>query len=517
MADQEPDHSGNSARDLDGEELFRIEDLVEHLLIGLYRTTPEGRVLMANRAMIRLLGYETLEELQQAQLDDLARGQRYQRERFKELIERDGFVAGFESTWTLDDGRLTHLRENARAVKDASGRVLYYEGTVEDLTSQRALEDQLRHAQRMDTVGRLAGGIAHDFNNLLQALLGNVQLLRLEMADSETYAETFDELETLAARGRALTRQLLLFSHREIARPRKVDLNQLVRESSSFLRRLVRANVRLTVETGDGEFLVDADPGQLEQVLANLVMNAVDAMPDGGELLVRTRRSDDGFDLEVVDDGCGIPPELQHRVFEPFYSTKDPAGGAGLGLSVVHGIVTRHGGRIELSSVLGRGTTVRVHLPRHDSGVFGVVPATAAAETVRAPRRYRVLVVEDNDSVRSLFGRMLDGLGYATTLAGSAEEAMALPDDRPVDALLTDFMLPGASGVELAVTLRQRWPQMAALLASGYAEADAVQPGALPEGMKILPKPVDLQVLATELRAALRAHPAERSSDPKDG
>ncbi len=482
----------------------RLRDFVEHGVVGMYQTTPDGRILMANPALLRMLGYASLEEASEENLETMSGEGRYpQRPLFKATIERDGVVAGFESTWITRKGKTLHVRESARAVRDSTGKILYYEGTVEDLTATKQLEAQLRQAQKMEAVGRLAGGVAHDFNNLLQAMLSATQVLRAGSAEPIP-ATRLGELEDHIRRGAQLTRQLLLFARKEKPAPAPVDLNELLRESARLMRRLVRENITIDVQLADQPLVIFADPTQLGQVVMNLTVNSSDAMAGGGVLTIRAGNEGDGeVFFSVADTGHGIPDEIRARLFEPFFTTKEAGRGTGLGLSVVHGIVSAHGGRIDLESAPGRGTTFRIVLPRAASGTHLIVSDAVVAGELATGRGERVLLVEDEEAARAGLIEILTMLGYRVDAVGSAEEAGRLPAKPPFDLLLTDLMLPGASGSDLARGLRERWPGLKVILMSGYANDEAVRRGVAAGAVRFLQKPFDMETLARELRAAL--------------
>jgi CheY-like chemotaxis protein len=308
-------------------------------------------------------------------------------------------------------------------------------------------------------------------------------------------------------RGAALTRQLLLFSRQEARRLEPLDLNQVVRQFSQMMR-LVRENVWVSLELGETAIPVMGDRGQLEQVLMNLVVNAADAMPQGGRLTIRTRREKDDAVLEVMDTGTGMDDETQSRLFEPFFTTKDASKGTGLGLSVVHGIVTSHGGRVEAESLVGRGSTFRVVFPvavRPEVAPepLGVIDrarlATGAGE--------RILVVEDEAGAREGLEQVLTMLGYRVTAVGSGTEADSLPPEPGFDLLLTDYLLPDVFGTDLAVRLRERWPAVQVVLMSGYAEDEAVRQKISQGRLRFLQKPFDMATLAREVHDTLAGAP----------
>ena len=390
-------------------------------------------------------------------------------------------------------------------VFDEAGRCTHLVGGVHDITERIELEAQLRQAQKMEAVGSLAGGVAHDFNNLLQALLSQTQLLQTYARDPERVNAMGLELGQQISHGASLTRQLLLFSRRETTRPEALDLNDAVRGATKMLRRLLRANIALEIDLAPAALPVTADRGQFEQVLMNLTVNASDAMPEGGRLLVRTGRLDgEHVWLSVADTGSGIPDAIRERIFEPFFTTKVAGTGTGLGLSVVHGIVTRHGGRIEVESAAGRGASFRVILPTSGPGALPVAKEVEkAAVELPVGQGERILVVEDEGATRAGLRDILRNLGYEVVAVASGEEAGKLPAERPFDVLLTDLMLSGVSGSRLAAGLQERWPSMRVILMSGYPEDEAVRSGVDQGRVRFLQKPFDIARLAREIREAL--------------
>ena len=399
-------------------------------------------------------------------------------------------------------------------LRDQNGTIIGGVGIVEDITDRRLLEEQLRQAQKMEAVGHLAGGVAHDFNNLLQVIASRAHLFLSQSRDPEQAVALLRELEQHIGRGAALTRQLLLFSRRETTKREPLDLNDAVRDATEILLRLLRANISLAAELASEPLPVEADRGQLQQVLMNLTLNAADAMPDGGRLVIRTAaRGAAEVCLTVEDTGHGIPMEIRHRIFEPFFTTKEPGQGTGLGLSVVHGAVASHGGRIEVESTVGKGTTFRVVLPR--GAARGAVETREAPETAPPPARgagERVLVVEDEVSARDALRDVLVSLGYRVTAVGNGEEAAALSDDPPFELLLTDVMLPGSLGPQVADELTRRWPALRVILMSGYANDESVRRGVTAGRVRFLQKPFDIGALTAEVRAALDERPVSEKT-----
>jgi PAS domain S-box-containing protein len=501
----------------------RFRSYFELPLHGFAISSTEKRWLQVNDRLCSILGYSREELLRltwpeithpedvEANLrwfDRLRAGEVDRYELEKRFIRKDGGVV-----WT---------RLSAGCVRKPDGALDYLVVLVEDISQRKAAEAalehsraQLRQAQKMEAVGNLAGGVAHDFNNLLQALLSQAQLLRTYAHDPERVKALGLELAQQISHGASLTRQLLLFSRRETTRREPFDLNHAVRDATKMLRRLVRANIALDIELADEALTVTADRGQFEQVLMNLTVNASDAMPEGGRLTIRTgalagRR----VWLSVEDTGTGIPDAIRERIFEPFFTTKGAGKGTGLGLSVVHGIVSQHGGSIEVDSEPGRGTRFRVILPAAAPAELSAAAEDAAeVAELQVGKGERILVVEDEEAAREGLRDILQSVGYEVTAAASGEEVGTLPADQPFDVLLTDLMLPGISGWDLAENLQERWPSLRVILMSGYAEDEAVRRGIGKGNMRFLQKPFDMAHLAREIRHALTQPPGfERSA-----
>jgi PAS domain S-box-containing protein len=466
-------------------------------------TDPSGAIQWVNPAFTRLTGYSEAEAVGQSTrlLRSGAQEAAVYAALWKAVVA--GEVWRGELVNRRKDGTLYHEQMTITPVLGADGKVLHFVAIKEDVTERRHIDERMRDAQRLEAVGRLAGGVAHDFNNLLQAMLGLSDLLRMPGLGPEEAREQVDDLEELLHRGTLLTRQLLLFSRQEEPRAERCDLNEVVTTTAKLLRHLVRENVQVELDLAAEPLHLVADHAQLGQVWMNLAVNAVDAMPDGGRLTVRTGR-DGGTQVwfSVADTGHGIPEEVREHIFEPFFSTKDDQRGTGLGLAVVHGIVTGHRGRIEVETTVGAGSCFRVVLP---VGARTATLLAAAGPDDPMPRGagQTILLVEDNASVRHVFERLLRGLGYVVVSAESAEAAEQVPDLERVAVLLTDVMLPGASGRELAQRLQARRPDLRVIFMSGYTEDEVVRHGAADGSARFLQKPVDLDRLAREVQAAL--------------
>ncbi len=403
-----------------------------------------------------------------------------------------------------------------------SGRTFYEDnvavrmsGVFADITERRAAEDRLRQAQKIEALGRLTGGVAHDFNNLLQVISGGLQIMARQ-TDPVRRERTLTAMKLAVDRGATLCRQLLTFSRRQAMRPEPVDLQTLLGSMHELLKRSVRADVQIRTEFGPALWPVEVDSSELELVVLNLAVNAHDAMPGGGTLHIEVQNRDAVSDpelcgdyvcLRVADTGMGMAPEVIAHAFEPFFTTKEIGRGSGLGLAQAHGFARASGGSIRIESVVGRGTTVTLWLPRTRK-----VPQTSHAATAQSERSAgeegQVLLVEDDDEVAALAVEMINQLGYDTTRVASAEAALgALAARPPVDIVFSDVMMPGCmNGVELAQEIRRRHPDVPVLLTSGFA--DVASRSAAAHRIKIIPKPYrmdDLKVAFASARQDARS------------
>ncbi|MGE5235737.1 MAG: ATP-binding protein [Acidobacteriota bacterium] len=413
------------------------------------------------------------------------------------------------------DGRVFEVEISSHDItfEGRQGRVV----VAHDVSERRHLEGQLRQAQKMEAIGILAGGIAHDFNNLLQATLSAVQAAELQAmampGASPALEKTLAEIQAQVQRGAQLTRQLLLFSRQTPTNWQRFDLAALIGQQSSMLRRVLPETIALEVETDGAPLPIEADAGQLVQVLTNLVVNARDAMPAGGRVVVSAIRLGDEVILEVRDTGAGIPAEVRERMFDPFFTTKAPGKGTGLGLAVVWGIVKEHGGRIEVDSEVGCGSTFRIVLPGRDARSGGAPLAAAEVrDDLPSGNHERVLLVEDEEGARRGLTELLSMLSYRVTAVASSEEVSTLVGAPAFDVLLTDFRLPGVSGLDLARNLRERWPGLKVIVMSGYAPDDLASDLFASGTVHFLQKPFDMSILARVLRDVLRGVPGSAAS-----
>jgi len=495
------------------------ETLVEHAPIGIYRSTPQGRFVSANQALVRMLGYASVADVLRL---DMARDVYADPAERQRLLDRDTYTDReydeVEATWKRTDGRLLTVQLSVRAVRDGARQVQYYETFVRDVTDQRRLQQQLVQSQKMEAVGRLAGGIAHDFNNLLTVITSYSDLLLEDLGREDAKREDVEQIRKAADGAAALTRQLLAFSRQQVLEPRVVSLSAVVSGVEKMLRRVLGEDVDLCTVLDPDLGSVKADVGQLEQVLMNLAVNARDAMPTGGKLTIETADVDHDPDyardhdaapvsqfvmLAVSDTGVGMDEATKARIFEPFFTTKEPGKGTGLGLATVYGIVKQSGGFIWVYSEPGRGTAFKIYLPRVDAPAPGRAADPGPAAVPRGTET--VLLVEDAAAVRAVTREVLERQGYVVLEAPNGEAALHLAQKHrgPIHLLLTDVVMPVMSGRQLADQLAPVRPDMKVLYASGYTDDSVVRHGVLEEGTAYLQKPFTPERLARKVRDVL--------------
>lgn len=496
------------------EEVFR--KIFEDGPIGMHLVTPTFHLLKVNAALCEMLGY-TRKELLGRPLadivheDDRVIGRELARETMRG--ERSGFK--IERRYVRKDGESVWTKVTATIIRDKNEEPLYGIGVVENINDQKRvdeqkqkLEEQLRHSQKMEAVGRLAGGIAHDFNNLLTVILGNAALLH-DASPNDTHR--INEIMKAGERAASLTRQLLTFSRKDVSKPGVLELNNVVRETGTMLRSLIGEHIVLEVSLDPTAGRVRVDASELEQVILNLVVNARDAMPQGGKLSIATnavelppepRRGGRYVLLSVRDEGRGMSSETLERAYEPFFTTKPPGHGTGLGLATVYAVVTRAKGHIDVESKLGAGTTFRVYFPVTDEVS---APGTPTPALVEHGGSERILVSEDDESVRTVTSQVLRAAGYEVLEAERAAEAMALASasGRPVDLLITDVIMPDMNGRDLAEHLIREHPALRVLFISGYTSQILDDHGVRQESPELLSKPFKPADLAKRVRQLL--------------
>jgi PAS domain S-box-containing protein len=617
----------------------RYRTLFENAPVGMYRTTPDWRLLAGNPALVRMLGYSCFEELASRDLKTSGFEPEYPRSQFLKLMEERGEVVGLECVWHNKDGDALYIRENSRAIRDDSGKVLFYEGTVEDITQRRrveaehvrlvtaieqseeavvitdtagdiqyvnpaftritgysreevwgknprilksgkqdegfyqqlwatilkgqtwrgelinrrkdgsyyteqmsiapvrgtrgevthfvatkqdvterkTLEAQLQQAAKIEAVGRLAGGVAHDFNNLLTVINGYTELLQEKFAADGLASTYLTEVKNAGERAASLTRQLLAFSRRQVLAPQVIDLNAVVSNLEKMLKRLIGEDIKLHTLLNPSLERVKADPGQIEQVIMNLAVNARDAMPAGGNLTIETRNVvlDETYGrshatmkpgshvmLAVGDTGVGMTPETQAHIFEPFFTTKEKGKGTGLGLATVYGIVKQSGGSVWVYSEPGQGTVFKVYLPTIDEHP---VAKESPKDLASASGTETILVIEDEEGVRSLIHLALESAGYKVLEMEDAQSALATCTnyDGPIHLLLTDVVMPQMSGPVVAEKVATLRPGIKILYMSGYTDDAVVHHGVLSQDMPFIQKPFSPVALRKKIRDVL--------------
>jgi PAS domain S-box-containing protein len=442
----------------------------------------------------------------------------------QDILEQKGGTRSTNDNITKDGRNISCEWYNTPLV-DESGNVLGVASLVQDVTERVALEERLRQSQKMEAVGRLAGGVAHDFNNLLTVIMGYSQILTDGLPAASRLMDATTQIRSAADRAAGITRQLLAFSRKQVLSPRAIDLNDIMLNLDTMLRRLIGEDVEVLTVPGRDLGTVKADPGQIEQVIMNLALNARDAMPDGGKLTLETENMelDDAYALEhsplqpgsyvmlaVSDTGTGMSADTQAHIFEPFFTTKEVGKGTGLGLSMVYGIVKQSGGYIWVYSEPGRGTTFKIYLPRVDQLAEAVGAEKRPASVQRGTET--ILLVEDDAQLRQLASSVLAHCGYKMLTAAGTEEGLALcrENHHDIRLLVTDVIMPGMNGRQLAEQVKKISPSTRVLYVSGYTSNAIVHYGVLDPGLWFLPKPFSLSALVAKVREVLDAPQGER-------
>jgi two-component system cell cycle sensor histidine kinase/response regulator CckA len=500
----------------------RSRSLILSAAFGICRCTLWGRFLDVNPALINMLGHGSVEDLLQLDVRREVFANPQELDRLAEDYRRTGSLNGVEVQWRRKDGRVIIVRLSGCAAISADDPEEVLELIAEDITDRRQLEEQLRQSQKMDAVGRLAGGVAHDFNNLLMVINGYTEVLLEQLEKGSAMHHKVQSIQQAADRAATLTRQLLAFSRKQLLELKVVDVNTVIGDMERLLRPLIGENIELVTRLSSEAGHTRADAGQLEQVIMNLVVNAKDAMPEGGKLTVqssdvtvRQNFREHRFIqpgryavISVADTGLGMDKETQSRIFEPFFTTKEKGKGTGLGLSTVYGIVKQTSGYVFAQSEIGAGTTFYVYLPRVEDSAEELSPAKSPQN--EAGGCETVLLVEDEESVRELVRVTLVSRGYNVLEAENGECGLRIAEafKEHIDILITDVVMPGIGGRELAKNLLSLRPGISVLYLSGYTEDAVVTQGALGPGTAFLQKPFTLQNLAKKVREVLRSRSA---------
>lgn len=496
---------------------------------GVCRVSLDGSLLLVNHPFAELLGYDSQEDA----MSFPVASQDYAPEQFSFTLfnppGRNRQFTRIESRWKRKDGKLINVELSGRIISDDDGNPVCLEILVEDVSRQRGVEQRLRHVQKMEAIGRLAGGIAHDFNNVLGVIVGYCGMMMERIESGSPLYPFAAQIEKSVQRGATLTRQLLAFSRQQVLQPRVLDINAHFKGFEGLLRRVIGEDIKLTFIAHDNSLHFSADPDQLEQVIMNLVVNARDAMPEGGRLTIETAavaldaeycsrnleaKPGDFVMIAISDTGCGMDRETLARVFEPFFTTKEQGKGTGLGLATVYGIVKQSGGHITVYSEIDHGTTFKILMPRS----YEQIAQTELAQDQTAPAcgTELILLVEDEEPLRAVMKDYLLSKGYRVSDAADPEEAVAITEKaiQPADLLITDVVLPQGNGVKLAQRLLAIYPSMKVLYVSGYTADAITHRGVRSADFAFLSKPFSLNTLGRKVRAALDASPATSQTTP---
>jgi two-component system cell cycle sensor histidine kinase/response regulator CckA len=490
--------------------------LVDGAVFGIYQATSQGHFVRVNPALVVMLGYDVPEDLLRVGWAAVHDDPDVAAALIGRIYE-SASLAGEEVIWRRKDGHHIRVRLSGRLIEEPHTRRSLSEVMVEDITEQHRLQEQLRQAQKMEAIGQLAGGVAHDFNNMLAIILGYSEMLTEQIGPDKPIGQDLREIRVAAERAAALTKQLLAFSRKQVFSLVPVDVSQVVRSVERMLQRLLGERIKVTTRLANDLVSVMADVAQLEHLLINLSVNARDAMPGGGVLMFSTANVtlDATFTqahpgatigphamVSVTDTGIGMSPDVQARIFEPFFTTKESARGTGLGLAAAYGTVKQLGGYIGVYSQLGLGATFSVYFPKAIRVAEALPPSTSVMTHVG---NETILLVEDESSVRAFLKVALQRYGYRVLEADTAEAALTLLKGHaaPVHLLLTDLVLPGMDGTELAAQVTRDRPDTRVLLMSGYARSLVGVGGGLDPSIHLLQKPFSAQALLTKMRQLL--------------
>jgi two-component system, cell cycle sensor histidine kinase and response regulator CckA len=514
-----------TARSLMEEELRQsrasLQSVVDSAPFGICRTSlDEDRFESINPAMLQILGGYSVDEAMALKISTQLYAEPKDRGRLIEVLRRNTRVQGYEINLLRRDGGTVPVRVTGFITRNSPTSMEYFAGYVEDMTEQSVLEQQVRQAQKLEAVGRLAGGVAHDFNNILVVIKLSTELMLAQTTPDNPLSKPLLQVSHAADRAAALTRQMLALGRQQIMQVRVINVNSVVSETSHMLRRIIGEDVQLVTKLCDKLENTRLDSDQLGQVILNLAVNARDAMPEGGTLHLETSNADldDVYTKEhppvrsgryvmlaVSDTGSGIDKSILPHIFDPFFTTKEVGKGTGLGLSIVYGIVKQSGGYIWVYSEPGHGTTFKLYFP-----VVGAPLETPVAryETFYRPAGQTVLVVEDESMIRSNVRECLQQLGYQVLEADNGEVALQTCDglQGKIDLVLTDLVMPGMGGHQLAGELAQRHPGVRMLFMSGYTEDSAARRDLLSQGSAFLQKPFSVAELSMAVQQALALH-----------
>ncbi len=505
-------------------ELIRTKNFLQNIFDSsaecITTTDLHGNMIYVSPRVKDILGYDHKKLIGKKVHSLYSNGKEDAKVIMKTITEK-AELRNHEMKLARKDGSLVDINLSASLLKNEKGETIGTLGIYSDVTEKKRLDVQLQQARKMEAIGTLAGGIAHDFNNILTSIIGNAELMLINSDNDEYLREGIEEIKIAGERAASLTRQLLAFSRKQMIQPKILDLNALLAGIKNMLVRLIGENIEILVIPESGLWQIKIDPGQMEQVIMNLAVNARDAMPNGGKLIIQTANmylDEDYFDrqritveeqpgsyvmMAVSDTGSGIDKKTQEHIFEPFYSTKEKGKGTGLGLSTVYGIVKQNKGFVWVYSEAGQGTTFKIYLPSAKEVVKTEERAQTPVKDLGGSET--ILVVEDNVSILNLAQRALNKYGYKVLTANSGEDALRICREYkgPIDLLLTDVVMPTMSGKETAERLQPLYPQMKVIYMSGYTDDAIVHLGVLEPGLNFLEKPFSPEVLAVKVREVL--------------
>ena len=495
----------------------QLHDFFENAKDILFTLDLDGRITSLNRSAEEVMGWSRSEAVER-NIKSLVSPEHADRcaQMMRRIVNEEP-LQRFEVSVLRKDGRTALLETSARLIR-SNGNKVGVQGIARDVTERRQLENTVRRSHKLEAIGRLSGGLAHDFNNLLCVIRGHAEILSEHLEPTSAAMQNVAQIEKAADSAAALTRQLLAFGRQQVFRPRTLDLNAIVVETEKLLGRLVGEHIEFFTALDASLGHVLADPVQIEQVLVNLIVNARDAMPLGGKITIESSN----VDLEekheskrslipagryvmfaVTDTGCGMDDETQSHIFEPFYSTKELGKGTGLGLATVYGIVKQSGGYIWVYSEQDRGTTFKIYLPRVENRIVSTLPPSAKMDLRKGTET--VLLVEDAEPLRALVKESLNSRGYRVLDAENGNRAIQIASDfsGPIHLLLTDVVMPGMGGRQLAEHVQQIHPATKVLYMSGYTNDGIVQSGILANGVALLEKPFTREILSQRVREVL--------------
>lgn len=500
------------------EEKYR--NIFENAMEGIFQTTKEGHILTANPALARMYGYDSPEEfikdityIGKQIYDDPRR-----RDDFIQILEKEGFVSNFEIKSRRKDGTTFWASVNAKIIRDTEGEIEFYEGMIEDITERKKLEEQLRQSHKMEAVGALAGGIAHDFNNILTAILGYAHLTLMKLNDDNPLCPYLNQIVLAVDKASSLTNSLLAFSRKQMISIIPIKLNDVIKDLEKMLQRIIGEDIELKTFLSEEDLIIIADYSQLEQVVLNLAVNARDAMPDGGLLIIETEKIEideeyaktHGYGkpgayalLTITDFGTGIDKDILDKIFEPFFTTKGRDKGTGLGLSMVYGIVKQHNGYINCYSEIGKGTIFKIYLPLTQQKTISAKPSTPITTNIVGAET--ILLAEDDENVRKLTKYVLEKYGYRVIEAVDGENAIEkFKENQPdIDLLLFDVIMPKMNGKIAYEEIKKMQADIKVIFLSGYTANVIHKKGILEEGINLVLKPVPPIKLLNKIRQVL--------------